>query len=489
MLTPNEYHQLLREDLVSFTERAFAELNPQTDLLMSDYIEAIIAKLEACRRGEITRLIINLPPRYLKSHCVSVAFVAYLLGHQPAAQVICASYGQDLAEKLARDCRNVMSSSWYQRIFSTRLSPDKQAVNDFMTTENGFRMATSVGGVLTGRGADYILIDDPIKPEDALSDTRRQSVNDWFDNTLLSRLNNKTKGCIILIMQRLHQDDLAGHVFEQGNWDVLSFPAIAEQDETHVIQTPMGVHHYHRRAGEALHPEREPLSALQTIRKTIGEYNFTSQYQQNPAPQGGAIIKREWLRYLDPAEFPGSYESVVQSWDTANKAGEFNDFSVCTTWGIKDGRYYLIHVHRRKYEYPDLKRAVHEQACIYKPSTILIEDKASGTQLIQELTQENLAGVTAYSPNGYEKQVRLHSQSAAFESGLIILPSAASWLEDYVHELTTCPGCKYYDQIDSTTQALEHMRKPQPWAGLMEYYRHEAEKVQQGNGYHSRGYN
>ena len=172
---------------MSFVHRSFYELNPDTVFKPSPHIEAIASKLEACRRGEIRRLIINLPPRHLKSHTASIAFVAWLLGHNPAEQVICASYGQDLADKLARDCRIVMSSGWYQQLFSTRMA-GKNSVSDFSTTKQGFRMSTSVGGVLTGRGANFIIIDDPLKPDEALSESQRKAVNEWYDNTLLMPL-------------------------------------------------------------------------------------------------------------------------------------------------------------------------------------------------------------------------------------------------------------------------------------------------------------
>ena len=190
-----EYEFILRKDLTSFVERSFYELNPEAAFLGNPHIEVMAAKLQSCLEGKSRRLIINLPPRSLKSHCASVAFPAFLLGHVPEAQIICASYGQDLADKLARDCRTLMMSAFYQRLFpAARLSRDKSAANDFATIAQGFRMATSVGGVLTGRGADFIIIDDPLKPEEALSETQRKSVNQWFDNTLLSRLNHKEQG-------------------------------------------------------------------------------------------------------------------------------------------------------------------------------------------------------------------------------------------------------------------------------------------------------
>lgn len=459
-LTPAELKAIIQLDFTSFIERSFYELNPGTKLLMSWYIEVMAAKLEECRQGKIKRLIINLPPRYLKSHCTSVAFVAWLLGYQPSLQIICASYGQELADKLARDCRNIITSAWYKMLFGTRLNPERLAVNDFMTTRKGFRMATSVGGVLTGRGADYIIIDDPLKPDEALSEIRRKGVKEWYDHSLLSRLNSKENGCIIITMQRLHQDDLVGHVLEQEGWEVLSFPAIAEEDEHYAIHTLFGTRHFRRKAGDALHPERESLETLSGMRKTMGEYPFVSQYQQAPAPQGGAMVKKEWLKYYVPEERPAKFERIVQSWDTANKAGELNDYSVCTTWGEKDKHYYLVGVYRRRMEYSDLKRAVREQARFYNADIILIEDKASGTQLIQELRNESFSSIHAYEPAACDKIMRFHTQTDLFETGRVLLPTDAHWLGDYIHEIITFPGSKHDDQVDSTAQALHYLRKP-----------------------------
>src|SRR6266513_2703155 len=236
-LSPRELEVILRSDLGYFAERCFYDLNPQAAFLTNWHIEVIAAKLAAVREGKIRRLIINLPPRHLKSLLASIAFPAWCLGHDPSAQILSVSYGQELADKLARDCRSIMMSPWYRRIFPTRLAPHRQAVQEFITTGQGYRLATSTGGVLTGRGADIILIDDPLKPEEALSDARRTATNEWFRNTLLSRLNDKFRGAIVIIMQRLHEDDLVGHVLGQEPWEVVCFPAIAEAEEVHEIET------------------------------------------------------------------------------------------------------------------------------------------------------------------------------------------------------------------------------------------------------------
>src|SRR5438034_717934 len=279
--SPREYDAILRSDLGYFAERCFCELNPQAAFAMNWHIEVIAAKLAAVREGKIRRLIFNLPPRHLKSLLASIAFPAWCLGHDPSAQILSVSYGQELADKLARDCRSIMMSPWYRRIFPTRPAPDRQAVQELVTTRQGYRLATSNGGVLTGRGADIILIDDPLKPEEALSEAQRQAANEWYDHTLYSRLNDKRHGAIVIIMQRLHEDDLVGHVLGQEQWEILSFPAIAEKDEEHRIETILEPRRFTRRQGEALHPDREPLEVLDRIRRTIGEHNFAGQYQQS----------------------------------------------------------------------------------------------------------------------------------------------------------------------------------------------------------------
>ena len=303
-LSPREYDAILRSDLGWFAERCFCELNPQAPFLPSWHIKVIAAKLMAVREGKIRRLIITLPPRHLKSLLASIAFPAWCLGHDPSAQILCVSYAQDLADKLARDCRSIMMSPWYRRIFLTRLAAHRHAVQEFVTTHQGYRLATSTGGVLTGRGADLILIDDPLKPEEALSKALRQACNEWFLNILYSRLNDKRSGAIVIIMQRLHEDDLVGHVLGQEQWEVVSFPAIAEADEVHKIETIWGPQCFTRRLGEALHPAREPLAVLENIRRTIGEYNFAGQYQQSPAPLGGGLVKTEWFKRYDESERP-----------------------------------------------------------------------------------------------------------------------------------------------------------------------------------------
>src|SRR5271166_6143552 len=475
LVSQAEYQAALRVDFYSFLLRCFVELNPGVSFLPSWHIELMAAKLQAVRDGRVRRLIINIPPRHLKSLASSIALPAWLLGHDPAKAIVNVTYGQELSDKFARDCRAIMTASWYRDLFPTRLTSPRAPLQELVTTQGGFRLATSVGGVLTGRGADLIVIDDPLKPSDAMSESRRVAANEWFDGTLYSRLNDKTRGAIVIIMQRLHEDDLVGHVLKQEGWEIVSFPAIAEVDEQHVVETPFGQRRFIRRTGEALHTERESLETLQRIRATIGEYNFAGQYQQTPAPAGGGMVKEAWFRRYHTDERPASFDQIVQSWDTANKPSELADYSVCTTWGVKGPNFYLLNVLRKKLAYPDLKRAVREQSGLFNPTVILIEDKASGTQLIQDLIEAGLSRVTRYKPDG-NKIMRLHAQTATIENGFVYLPETAHWLADYLRELTLFPAGRYDDQVDSTAQALAWTKIRSPGWAIFEYYRELAEE-------------
>jgi predicted phage terminase large subunit-like protein len=476
-ISMREYRAALRADFYCFMLRCFTELNSGASFLPSGHIEVLAAKLQAVRDSRTRRLIVNIPPRHLKSLAVSIALPAWLLGHEPNAGIVGVTYGQELSDKFARDCRAVMMSSWYQSLFDTRLSPNRPSLQELVTTGGGFRMATSVGGVLTGRGADFVIIDDPLKPGDAMSESRRAAANQWFDGTLYSRLNDKTKGAIVIIMQRLHEDDLVGHVLRREGWDVLSFPAIAETDERLVVDTPCGPRDFDRKAGEALHPERESLETLGQIRAMIGEYNFAGQYQQTPAPAGGGMVKEAWFRRYRIEDLPSSFDRIVQSWDTANKPTELADYSVCTTWGLKGPNFWLLNVLRKKFAYPELKRAVREQGELFKPAVILVEDKASGTQLIQELIADGLSQVTRYAPDG-DKIMRLHAQTATIENGFVHVPETAPWLPDYLAEFMLFPNARYDDQVDSTAQALAWAKQPPAGHAMIEFYRRLAEQAE-----------
>jgi predicted phage terminase large subunit-like protein len=443
----------LRSDFATFTHRAFQTVAPAQAYLHNWHVEAMAWHLQQCAEGKINRLVINLPPRHLKSICASVAFPSWLLGHDPTMRIICASYSENLAGKHALDCRAVMESDWYRRAFpGTRISREKKAELNFVTTHHGYRYSTSVGGTLTGRGGNFMIIDDPIKPEDAMSDIRRSSVNEWFDRTLYSRLDDKRRDVIILIMQRLHIDDLTGHVLGKEPWAHLNLPSIAETEQ----RIPIARSRFHTwRPGEFLHEARESKPDLDRIKATIGSFNFSAQYQQRPIPLEGEIVKWEWFRFYDELPPRESGDTIVQSWDTASKAEDLSDYSVCTTWLVKGNDYYLVHLVREKLNYPSLKRRVIEQARRFNANSIVIEDKGSGISLIQDLHggNENVPYPISFTPET-DKVTRMSAQSAKIEAGHVFLPRRAEWLDDFRAELLQFPYGRYDDQVDSMSQFL-----------------------------------
>ena len=368
---------ICRQDFPSFIHRCFNSLTPGQQFAMNWHIRALAYRLEQVRLGKIRRLIVNMPPRSLKSIIVSVSWPAFVLGHDPTKRLIVVSYASELATKHSNDCRSILTADWYRGLFpSTRISRTKNTEAEVTTSRHGFRLSTSVDGTLTGRGGDIIVIDDPLKPIDALSDSKRERVNNWYANTLLSRLDDKQTGAIIIVAQRLHVEDLSGVLSRASDeWTVLDFPAIAERDEIVFI----GENEYHsRQVGDVLHPEREPKEILGQIRTQLGSDIFSAQYQQQPMPPGGALIKRNWLRRYSHLPTRASSSYVVQSWDTASKPGESNDYSAATTWLVHDGGYYLVDVLRDRFDYPTLKSRAIAYAKTYQPVKILIEDTGVG---------------------------------------------------------------------------------------------------------------
>lgn len=443
----------LRCDLSTFIGRTFLHANPGQRYLHNWHIHAIAHHLELCATGRIKRLIITVPPRSLKSICASVAYPAWVLGHDPTRRIICVSYAQELSLDLARKSRDVLTSNWYPIIFPhTRLVRDTEA--EQATTQGGSRLATSIGGTLTGKGGNIIIIDDPHKPEEASSRTSRARVLEWYRSTLSSRLDDPADDVIIVVMQRLHMDDLVGHLLEEGGWTHLDLPAIAVGDE----EIPIGANLVHHRApGDLLDPRRLTQATLDELRRKLGHFNFEAQYQQTPIPERGNLIKWDWFQTFEGEPHQRSGDEIVQSWDTAAKSGELNDYSVCTTW-LKHGNiYYLLDVLRRKMDYPTLKRTAIGHASAWKAKTVLIEDTVTGTALIQDLREDRSShafSIIAVRPEG-DKVMRMSAQSAKIEGARVFLPERAAWLDEFRTELLAFPDGRHDDQVDSMSQFLE----------------------------------
>jgi hypothetical protein len=282
----------------------------------------------------------------------------------------------------------VIDSAWYRSLFPA-MRPAKDTGLELVTTDGGSRYATSVGGTLTGRGADLIVIDDPLKAEEAMSELARKRVIDWYSGTLVSRLNDKQRGPIVVVMQRLHEDDLAGHLLEQGCWQHLDLPAIALEDTEIALG---GSRTMHRRSGDILHPEREGIKALERIKAEIGSLMFSAQYQQRPVPLEGSLIRRDWIRWYETAPSRGIGVQVVQSWDVASTTAETRDWSVCTTWLIIKRSYYLLDVWRGRLEFPQLRRKLIALARDHRPNRILVEKAGPGLHLISGAQDKSRAG-------------------------------------------------------------------------------------------------
>lgn len=451
--TQEEVDAVLRADFGAFVGKTFRTLNPGRDLKHNWHHEAIAYALTDVMEGRCRRLIINIPPRYMKSIMASVAFPAYVLGHHPTKRIICASYAQDLAAKLSRDCRTIMEMPWYRRLFpAAALDPSHKAECDFSTLKRGSRFATSVGGVLTGLGGDFVIIDDPIKPTDAMSEKARQGAIEWFNNTVSSRLDDKNSGAIIVIMQRLHLEDLSGHLLRAGGWKVLDIPSIAPEAKKYQIGRSR---HYARPAGEVLHAAYESEESLRQLKRTMGSLSFEAQYQQNPVPAEGAQIRREWLRYYDTPPKMVLGGSKFQSWDTASTAKELSDWSVCTTWYVEDGKFYLLDVHRRRLNYPDLKKEIINHSRRWNCSTVIIENKGAGQHLIQEFDVMGFRGIISFMPTA-DKAMRLAAVSPLIEGGRVLLPRSAPWYDDFLTELLQFPNGAHDDQVDSFSQFLNY---------------------------------
>jgi predicted phage terminase large subunit-like protein len=380
-----------------------------------------------------------------------------LIGKNPEQLVACVSYSDELATDLAAQFRRIIHTHWYRRAFPTvRIRRD--TADKMLTTRGGGRIALSVNGSFTGRGADLIIIDDPLNANDTNSINARTRNIDWYNNTLVSRLNNPREGAIVLVMQRLHEDDLAGHLLKSDadSWQQLILPAINGDEQRKIRTSPYTFRTWE--PGELLHPEHLDRDTLESRRKTSGSAVFQAQYLQQPVPAEGAMIKRDWFRTWTELPDPGAYPRIVQSWDIASTKGEHSNWSVCTTWLIVGNKYYLTHVWRNKLEFPDLRKQIAKLAKDHDAKVILIENAGIGKTILQDLDRSPPTGMPApiwRTPKG-SKADRMAVQSARIEAGQVWLPEDAPWLADYLSELLAFrEGATQDDQVDATSQFLD----------------------------------
>ncbi len=401
--------------------------------------------------GESKRLIITLPPRNLKSICASVALPAWFLGHHPSERVVAVSYSDALARTHANDFRRVVNDPLYQATFPGMVI-ERDTDREITTTKRGRRYATSIEGTLTGLGGNLVIIDDPLKLGDVHSEAIRSRSIEWYRSTLVTRPDDKKAARIVLVMQRVHQDDLVGHLQEQGGFEILNLPAIAQQEETYYLG---GGRDYTRQKGELLHPEHEPADVLAELKREMGPIAFSAQYQQSPIPPGGTIIKRKWLTTYDQiGSQPG--DRIIMSWDIALSEIESGDYSVCVVLLKRGEVFFVLEVIRGRFPFETLKQKVIEVKKRYSSPALLIEDSPISRGLIQSLREQSV-NVTAYKPDT-DKRARLIAQSDLFAGGSVRLPRRASWLEEFTAELLAFPG-HHDDQVDALAQGLEWGRQ------------------------------
>ncbi|MEM7617640.1 MAG: phage terminase large subunit [Pseudomonadota bacterium] len=444
------YQALYRNDLSSFINRSFYIVNPGVIYQHNWHIDVISDYLSDIYRGKLKRLIINMPPRYLKSIAVTIAWPAWLLGKNPSMKIMIASYSQILSTKHSLDSRIIMQSGWYHNIFpNVSLAHDQNEKNKFNTTKNGGRFATSVGGTVTGEGGDILILDDPHNPADIMSDKKRQTTLDWFDQVWLSRLNDKKNGAIILVMQRLHENDLTGHILAKNNkeWELLSLPAYFPKKT--IINSPSNKFIISKNS--YLHEKREGKNELSSLKNDLGSAIFNAQYLQKPHSIKTALVKREWLQRYNI--LPNRYIRIIQSWDTAYKTNKNSDYSVGVTIYETHNAFYIADIYRKKLAYNDLKLAIINQAEKFNPTSIIIEDKASGQSLIQELHKQTNLPIISSMPKD-SKITRISNIIPFIESGKILLPNKANWLIDFEDELLSLPNSEHDDQVDSLAQAI-----------------------------------
>lgn len=452
-MIPNDdvYRLFLHSRLYVFLSRSFCSLNPGRDLSEAYYVRALCNVLERVARGEIQRLIIEMPPRHLKSIAASVVFPAWILGRDPTKRIVCVSYNNDLAQSFSLKCRGLMQEPFYKATFpAMQFDPKKNAITEFHTTKKGIRLATSMQGTMTGKGGDIVILDDPMKAQDTHSQAARDAVFETYQNTIATRLDDPKTGAIIVVGQRLHEDDLLGRLKQSGNWEVLSLPALATEEQTFDLGDDM---EWTRSLNEALDPTRIGVEDLARIRSEIGTLAFEAEYQQRPVLPGGNLVKLEWFKTYDKPLALAKYEAVIQSWDTAAIPGESNDYTVCTTWGIIGNYIDLLDVHRQQYLYPEIVAAALTRRKKWKPNLIVIEKAVTGLSLKPDLVDKGASEATWLLPEK-GKVERMIAQSAKIEAGEVRLPKAAHWLEAFKAEVAAFPKGKHDDQVDSMSQAL-----------------------------------
>lgn len=452
--------ELCHRSLLHFAESAWKVIEPGRKFYSGWHIEAICEHLEAVSNGQIRNLLINMPPRHMKSTLVSVLWPAWHWINDPSKRWLFASYANVLSKRDSVKCRRLIESPWYQESFGhiVQIVADQNEKMRFENTKTGCRIATSVSGSGTGEGGDVIVVDDPHNVKEAESETVRESTLEWWDQVMSTRGNNPKTFAKVIVMQRVHEKDLSGHVLEMGGYEHLCLPAEYESGRFEKKITSLGWSDPRTREGELLWPDNFGKDEVESLKKSLGSYAAAAQLQQSPTPSGGGIFKRAWWKPYK--EKPMDFKRVVQFWDCAQKVGISNDYSVCATWMETTTGYYLLDIWRNKVEAPQLEMSIMSQASRFSPDAIVIEDKSSGSSAIQALKQKTTLPIIAYDPKARDKEVRATAATPTIEAGNCHIPLEAEWVEEFLLEHERFPFAQHDDQVDTTSMAIEFFMKP-----------------------------
>lgn len=444
---------MYRNYFAAFTYTAFGIVYPGAELDPNWHIDAVCMYLQDMLEGrKDRRAVVNLPPRSLKTFIVSVCFPAWLLLRNPSLEICVATYGDEFSRKVAGLFRTLVHSDFVIRLSHGQLRDStKSTETEYVTAMGGNRFTTSVGGPLTGRGVDVLIVDDPIKADEALSESVRRKVTTWFNTAAHSRQNRPGKTLMIVTMQRVHMDDLAGHLIERG-WPSLVLPATASRSERYDI----GGEFYERKVGELLQPGWDSAEELERTRQLIGSYNFAAQYQQDPAPAEGNMVKREWLGTYDEPPPREKFKHIYLTCDPSGKAGSNNDYTAIVVVGVLGRDVYVLDVRRGHWGSARIKQEIEELAAFWKPTQIIIETTGQGESVRQEIDLEGRLDIRGVMQKT-DKETRLSRNIGRFESGRVLLPKDAPWLAEFESELLGFPNTRNDDQLDALLMALDDL--------------------------------
>jgi predicted phage terminase large subunit-like protein len=440
--------QLVQEDFSSFVRRAF-RFDHGEKLTSRAYIDYLCHHLEKIVDGDIRRLIINLPPRHLKTKLAAVYLSAWILAKQPGARIMIITYSGGLAEKITYQIREIMQSDWYQEIFKTRIAKNRSKVDDFATTSGGSVFATSVSGQLAGHGADFIIFDDPLDLKDADNDSQIEYVNQLFDSLIVSRLNNPKTGRIVLIAHRLNANDLSDHLYKQRGWRRVVLPLIATRDKVY----EMDGEKWTRKRGELLRPEAFTKKQIKNLQNNTMSPSFDLFYQQDPGGGSRSKIKPTHFQTIDTRGLP--LMPVILSIDPGQRGGVSSSYCVIQAWSPFENAHILRDQWREQCGFKQFKKTYWSALRHFNPSVVLIEATANGPALISEVERRTNAQIVEIVPDGSSKEARLLNHMRLIRRGQIWLANSEPWHDEFINELVAFPAGPFDDQVDATTQYLD----------------------------------